>query len=89
MCIFYTLFFSFAAYFACPAKVKQLRSKAAKMGLDPNIRFRNVEIVAAKKIGRDTVQYVSNIYKYYVAYRIFTDQHARKGIRIKAISKSR
>ena len=59
------------------------------MGLDPNIWFRNVEIVAAKRIGRETVQYVSNIYKYYVAYRIITDQRAKKGIRKKAISDSR
>jgi hypothetical protein len=29
-----------------------------------------VEHVAAKVIGRETVQYVGNIYKYYVAYRI-------------------
>jgi len=28
----------------------------------------NVELVAAEKIGRETVQYVSNIYKYYIAY---------------------
>jgi len=40
------------------------------MGLDPNIWFRNVEIVAAKRIGRETVQYVSNIYKYYISYKL-------------------
>ena len=28
--------------------------------------FNNVEEVAAKRIGRETVQYVSNIYKYYI-----------------------
>ena len=39
------------------------------MGLDPNLWFRNVEHVAAKRIGRETVQYVSNVYKYYLAYR--------------------
>jgi len=32
--------------------------------------FRNVEIVAAKRIGRETVQYVSNIYKYFLAYKL-------------------
>ncbi len=35
------------------------------MNLDPDIWFDNVEIVAARQIGRETVQYVSNIYKYY------------------------
>jgi hypothetical protein len=29
-----------------------------------------VEHVAAKRIGRETVQYVSNISKYWVAYRL-------------------
>jgi len=33
-----------------------------------------VEVVAAKRIGRETVQYVSNIYKYYIAYRLIVDQ---------------
>ena len=61
--------FSFAAYNAGPARVARLRGKAEDMGLDPNVWFRNVEIVAAQDIGRETVQYVSNIYKYYIAYQ--------------------
>ena len=32
--------------------------------------FSNVERIAAKRIGRETVQYVSNIYKYWVAYKL-------------------
>ncbi len=31
--------------------------------------FDNVEIIAAQKVGRETVQYVSNIYKFYASYR--------------------
>lgn len=62
--------FALASYNAGPARVSRLRREAQKMGLDPNIWFRNVEIVAAKRIGRETVQYVSNIYKYYVGYRL-------------------
>ena len=42
---------------------------AEEMGFDPNVWFHNVEIVASREIGRETVQYVSNIYKYYVAFR--------------------
>ena len=41
------------------------------------VRFeiaRYVEIVAAESIGRETVQYVSNIYKYYLAYRMAVEQ---------------
>jgi membrane-bound lytic murein transglycosylase MltF len=66
--------FTFAAYNAGPAKVARLRKQASKMGLDPNKWFGNVEVVAAKKIGRETVQYVSNIFKYYVAYRLIVDK---------------
>ncbi|NIR32424.1 MAG: hypothetical protein GWN84_24590 [Gammaproteobacteria bacterium] len=54
---------TFAACNAGPAKVTRLRTEAGSMGFDPNTWFRNVELVAAKRIGRETVQYVSNIYK--------------------------
>jgi membrane-bound lytic murein transglycosylase MltF len=72
------LLFAFAAYNAGPARVSGLRNKAAKMGLDPNVWFHNVEVVAAKEIGRETVQYVSNIYKYYIVYRRLVDQRDQK-----------
>jgi membrane-bound lytic murein transglycosylase MltF len=68
------MLFSFASYNAGPAKVSQLRSQTRKAGLDPNVWFRNVEIIAAKRIGQETVQYVSNIFKYYVAYRLIVDK---------------
>lgn len=58
-------FFTFAAYNAGPAKVASLRKETARMGLNPNIWIRNAEIVAAKRIGSETVQYVINILKYY------------------------
>jgi len=54
--------------------VRGLRDKAAKMGLDPNVWFHNMEVAAAQEIGRETVQYVSNIYKYYIIYRRLVDQ---------------
>jgi membrane-bound lytic murein transglycosylase MltF len=72
------MLFAFASYNAGPARVISLRNKAAKMGLDPNVWFHNVEVVAAKKIGRETVQYVSNIYKYYIAYRMVVNQLQKK-----------
>jgi membrane-bound lytic murein transglycosylase MltF len=70
---FNKMLFSFASYNAGPAKVTRLRREAENEGLDPNVWFRNVEIIAAKRIGRETVQYVGNIYKYYTAYRLITD----------------
>lgn len=68
--------FAFAAYNAGPGRVAKLRKEAASMGLDPNIWFNNVEVVAAKRIGRETVQYVSNIYKYWVAYTLVQRRRA-------------
>jgi membrane-bound lytic murein transglycosylase MltF len=70
--------FSFASYNAGPARVAKLRKEAKSMGLDPNKWFRNVEIVAAKRIGRETVQYVSNIYKYYISYKLISEVQKSK-----------
>ena len=70
--------FAFAAYNAGPGRVAQLRKEAAKRGLDPNVWFNNVEAVAAERIGRETVQYVSNIYKYYVAYTLVMEQRTAR-----------
>jgi membrane-bound lytic murein transglycosylase MltF len=62
--------FAFAAYNAGPNRIQRLRQQAAQEGLDPNKWFNNVELVVAKDVGRETVQYVSNIFKYYVAYKL-------------------
>ena len=64
------LLLSMAAYNAGPAKLMRLRKEAEEAGLDPNKWFGNVELIAAKRIGRETVQYVGNIYKYYIAYKL-------------------
>lgn len=66
--------FTFAAYNAGAGRIRGLRQVAAKRGLNPNLWFNNVEVVAAEAIGHETVQYVSNIYKYYLAYKMVTDQ---------------
>jgi membrane-bound lytic murein transglycosylase MltF len=68
------LLFSFAAYNAGPARIQQLRQATAKAGMDPNVWLNNVEMTAAKSIGMETVNYVSNIYKYYVAYKLIAEQ---------------
>jgi membrane-bound lytic murein transglycosylase MltF len=65
---------AFASYNAGPNRVAKLRKEAADMGLDPNVWFGNVELVAAKEIGQETVTYVSNIYKYYIAYKLTIEQ---------------
>jgi membrane-bound lytic murein transglycosylase MltF len=68
------LFFALAAYNAGPARVAGLREKAAKRGLDPNKWFDHVEAVAAEEIGRESVQYVRNIVKYYIAYKLIAER---------------
>ena len=73
------------AYNSGPARIIKMRAKAAEMGYDPNVWFDNVELVAAREIGRETVQYVANIYKYYLAYRLTAHQQLqRKAARGKA-----
>jgi membrane-bound lytic murein transglycosylase MltF len=70
--------FAFAAYNAGPGRISQLRRLTAQRGLDRNIWFNNVELLAAEKIGRETVTYVSNIYKYYLAYQMIQEEHAER-----------
>jgi len=65
--------FAFASYNAGAGRISQLRKEAARRGLDPNVWFHNVEYVAAEKIGAETVTYVSNIYKYYIAYKLLME----------------
>ena len=72
--------FAWAAYNAGPAKVRKMRAKAKAMGLNPNVWFGNVEIAAGKIVGRETVRYVANIYKYYAAYKLLVELHPDKSI---------
>ncbi len=68
------LLLTFASYNAGPTRIAELRKRAPSQGLDPNKWFGNVELLAAQSIGQVTVQYVSNIYKYYVAYKLVVEQ---------------
>jgi membrane-bound lytic murein transglycosylase MltF len=70
--------FAFASYNAGPARVRQLRREASERNLDPNSWFNNVERIAAERIGRETVTYVSNIYKYYVSYLLVQGEYIQR-----------
>ena len=70
--------FTFASYNAGPARIASLRKEAVKRGLDPNRWFHHVELVAADKIGPETVTYVANIYKYYTAYKLLETQEEER-----------
>ena len=67
-----------AAYNAGPAKVRRLQETARTRGYDPYRWFDNVEVIAAEKIGRETVQYVANIFKYYLSYQMINRESARR-----------
>lgn len=76
--------FSLAAYNAGPAKVRKMRAKAKKMGLNPNVWFRNVEHAAQGMVGSETTRYVANIYKYYLAYTLLENLNDNKANALKA-----
>jgi membrane-bound lytic murein transglycosylase MltF len=78
--------FAIASYNAGAGRVSGLRKEAAKRGLDPNIWFHNVEYIAAEKIGAETVTYVSNIYKYYIAYSLIMESRAEKEKAVKQMN---
>jgi membrane-bound lytic murein transglycosylase MltF len=78
--------FAFAAYNGGPNRIARLRREAAARGLDANKWFNHVELLAAEQIGRETVQYVSNIFKYYVAYKLVLERAGeRNAAREKAV----
>jgi len=70
--------FAFASYNAGPNRIAKLRMQAEAEGLNPNVWFNNVELIAAREIGAETVTYVSNIYKYYVAYQMASENAAKR-----------
>jgi len=70
--------FAIGAYNAGPAKIARCRQLAKDMGYDPNKWFGNVEVAVGKVVGRETTQYVANIYKYYLAYRMASQIRDRK-----------
>jgi membrane-bound lytic murein transglycosylase MltF len=75
---------SLAAYNAGPAKVRKMRERAKKMGLDPNVWFRNVEQAAQQMVGSETTRYVANVYKYYLAYTLLGNLNDNKAVALEA-----
>jgi membrane-bound lytic murein transglycosylase MltF len=80
---------TFASYNAGPNRIARIRRKAAAEGLDPNKWFGNVELVVAKDVGQETVHYVGNIYKYYMAYKLALAQVQREQRAEEMLKKSR
>lgn len=70
--------FALAAYNAGPARIARVRRQAVKMGYDPNVWFQNCEVAALKHIGRQPVEYVRDINKYYVALKLAYRQYFKQ-----------
>jgi membrane-bound lytic murein transglycosylase MltF len=77
--------FSLAAYNAGPSRIAGLRREAAEKGYDPNIWFSNVEIIAAARVGSETVRYVANINKYYMAYTMFYRNNLQRNLQLQSL----
>jgi membrane-bound lytic murein transglycosylase MltF len=77
--------FTVAAYNAGPAKINALRREAVKLNLDPSKWFFNVEHVARRVIGQETVRYVANINKYFIAFKSVEQINEERSIQLKKI----
>ncbi len=62
--------FALAAYNAGPARVRGLRQKTAEAGLDPDVWFFNVEQIAAREIGQETIRYLTHVYRYAMIFEL-------------------
>ena len=62
--------FAFASYNAGPGNISMVRTRAMKEGVNPDVWFNQVEHIAARTLGQETVRYVRNVFKYYVAYKL-------------------
>jgi len=74
--------FAFAAYNAGPPRIARLREKTGQRGLSPDIWFDNVELLVSENIGAEPVTYVSNIFQYFVAFRLL-EEHRRERQQVK------
>jgi membrane-bound lytic murein transglycosylase MltF len=77
--------FALAAYNAGPGNISKMREIAASEQRNPDKWFGNVADVALRHIGAQPVIYVSNINKYYYAYRLADEELAHRGGELDAL----
>ena len=76
-----TIFFALASYNAGQTRIRRLRQEATAKGLDANVWLHNVELVVAREIGREPIQYVRNIYLYYLSFRRVESKRTQRASR--------
>ena len=62
--------FILAAYNAGPNMIARCRRLTRRMGRDPSKWFGHTELATRRLVGNETVRYVSNVVKYYLAYSL-------------------
>lgn len=62
--------FAIASYNLGPKNIEKARNEAARRGFDPNKWFLNVEMTTAALFGMVPMNYVRNVYKYFVVYQL-------------------
>ena len=62
--------FAIASYNMGPANIIRARKEAQARGFNPDEWFLNVEMVAAELFSNEPVEYVRNVYKYYLVYQL-------------------
>jgi soluble lytic murein transglycosylase-like protein len=67
------LFLTLAAYNAGPDRIMKMRRITRENGGNPDKWFFNVEKTAAQMIGKEVVEYVADVYKYFIAYQLQAD----------------
>jgi membrane-bound lytic murein transglycosylase MltF len=73
--------FALAGYNAGGTRISRLRRQAEANGLDPDQWFDHVERQTARRVGSEPVNYVSNVMKYYLAYRLtFEREQLRRDV---------
>jgi len=83
------IYFALAAYNAGPRKIIQCRRIAQEQGLDANRWFGHVEMGAYRIIGEETPRYVSNVAKYFLAYRLSDTLDCLKNKEIEKLNRER
>ena len=71
--------FAFASYNAGPNRIRSCARRPQTSGSIPT-NGSTTSSGSLRRMGRETVQYVSNIYKYYVAYRLVMAQRESRGL---------
>jgi membrane-bound lytic murein transglycosylase MltF len=77
--------FILAAYNAGPTRISKLRGLARKAGLNANRWFFNVEQFARRSGLSETVRYVANVNKYYIAYKLSAKAYRERAARLRSI----